>query len=504
MAYSKEDLRNAVEEVKSGTGVSIRGTAQKYGIPRSTLHDHISGRHEQVGKGGPTVLTSTEEREIALTCMSLGEMGFGLTRDLVEIVLFEYIKEQQIPNPFPSGIPGRDWWQRFMKRWPCLSERKPQHLSKSRAKASHPEIINGWFDRVEELARSVSLDFSDPATAQRLWNCDETGLCTAAGAKSLLVKRGSRQVSEVSSGSDHEYITIHCAGCASGEQLPPFILYKGKNMYRRWMVGGPAGALYGISESGWMDPANFLSWFLKLFLPAVSHLTAKGPVLLFFDGHYSHISLELIRAARQSNVHLLCLPPNTTHILQPLDVGAFSPLKNSWRKILKLYKLQTKGQKATKETFPSLIAQLWESLKPEHCKGGFRGAGLFPLSRQHVLAKLPPSPALVETEQASGESRDSRQQIRHVTCDSCGHEMPATPLIKTHLTSYFTGVLQIQRERPEKGKRNNMKIRLEGETVTSDEFLQILEEQQKEKEEKKKGKKKKAAEQSHEGNWFIK
>jgi len=45
-----------------------------------------------------------------------------------------------------------------------------------------------------------------------------------------------------------------------------------------------------------------------------------------------------------------------------------------------------------------------------------------------------------------------------------------------------------------------MKIRLEGETVTSDEFLEILEEQQK-KEEKKKGKKgkKKAAEQSCEG-----
>jgi len=48
--------------------------------------------------------------------------------------------------------------------------------------------------------------------------------------------------------------------------------------------------------------------------------------------------------------------------------------------------------------------------------------------------------------------------------------MPATPLIKTHLTSYFTSVLQLQKERPEKGKRNNMKIRLKGETVTSDEL----------------------------------
>jgi len=88
---------------------------------------------------------------------------------------------------------------------------------------------------------------------------------------------------------------------------------------------------------------------------------------------------------------------------------------------LKLYRLQTKGQKATKENFPSLVTQLWESFKPEHCKGGFRGAGLFP--------------ALVESEQANSESEHSRPQTKHVTCDSFGHEMPATPLITTHLTS---------------------------------------------------------------------
>ena len=140
-----------------------------------------------------TVLTASEEREVALACMTLGDMGFGLTRSLVEIVLTEYIKEQQIPNPFHSGIPGQDWWERFLRRWPCLSERKPQHLSKKRAETSHPDVINGWFDRVEELA-SVDLDLSDPASANRLWNCDETGLCTAAGAKTLLVKRGSKRV----------------------------------------------------------------------------------------------------------------------------------------------------------------------------------------------------------------------------------------------------------------------------------------------------------------------
>ena len=49
-------------------------------------------------------------------------------------------------------------------------------------------------------------------------------------------------------GSCREYITVHCAGSASGEQLPPFILYKGKNLFKRWTEGGAVGALYDVSD----------------------------------------------------------------------------------------------------------------------------------------------------------------------------------------------------------------------------------------------------------------
>ena len=44
------------------------------------------------------------------------------------------------------------------------------------------------------------------------------------------------------------------------------------------------------------------------------------PVLLIQDGHASHMSIGLIELARANDVHLLCLPAHTTHILQPLDV----------------------------------------------------------------------------------------------------------------------------------------------------------------------------------------
>ena len=72
-------------------------------------------------------------------------MGFGITRELVEAVLFDYIKDNDIPNPFNGGVPGKDWWQGFMRCWPMLSKRKPQHLSLKRAQAGDREIIGACF-----------------------------------------------------------------------------------------------------------------------------------------------------------------------------------------------------------------------------------------------------------------------------------------------------------------------------------------------------------------------
>jgi hypothetical protein len=48
--------------------------------------------------------------------------------------------------------------------------------------------------------------------------------------------------------------------------------------------------------------------------------------MMVFDGHGSHISSEVIRACVMNKVILLCLPPPTTQLLQPLNIGLFAPL----------------------------------------------------------------------------------------------------------------------------------------------------------------------------------
>ena len=94
------------------------------------------------GAGKPTILTQDKEQEIVYCCQVLQELGFGLTKQNVAAIVSEYIAKTERENPFTNGIPGRDWWTRFLQRWPGLVQCKPQHLPKQRALAGNPTREN--------------------------------------------------------------------------------------------------------------------------------------------------------------------------------------------------------------------------------------------------------------------------------------------------------------------------------------------------------------------------
>ena len=100
------------------------------------------GKASKVGAGRPTVFTEQEKKEIVISCQVLQGLGYGLTRDIVNDILRNFLKDLKRPNPFKDGTPGPDWREGFLQRWPKLTERKPQHLSAKRATAASPETPN--------------------------------------------------------------------------------------------------------------------------------------------------------------------------------------------------------------------------------------------------------------------------------------------------------------------------------------------------------------------------
>lgn len=132
--------------------------------------------------------------------------------------------------------------------------------------------------------------------------------------------------------------------------------------------------------------------------------------MLIGDNLSSHLSLEVIRACEQNDISFIFLPPNSTHLCQPLDVSFFRPLKTAWRQILTSRK-KTEGRKQAaipKDTFPRLLRQLNECISDNaesNIKSGFLKCGIVPLNREKVLERLPEEPtAETETEDQSAAS----------------------------------------------------------------------------------------------------
>ena len=82
------------------------------------------------------------------------------------------------------------------------------------------------------------------------------------------------------------------------------------------------------------------------------------------------------------------MPAHSSHILQPLNVGCFSPLKTAYGRQIKNY-MRCYINHITKLEFLPAFKEAWKAIfTKENICGGFRGAGLVPYDPEHVISNL--------------------------------------------------------------------------------------------------------------------
>ena len=140
---------------------------------------------------------------------------------------------------------------------------------------------------------------------------------------------------------------VACAS-AAGFALPPMVIWDRQTLSPELTIGEVPGTVYGLSKKGWIDCELFDAWFINHFL---RYAPTARPVLLMLDGHSSHYCPDIIRLAAKHQVILFALPPNTTHISQPLDKGCFSPLKEAWKQVCHNFLTANPGMVVTRYQF---------------------------------------------------------------------------------------------------------------------------------------------------------
>ena len=261
-----------------------------------------------------------------------------------------------------------------------LTRRKPETLTTHRANHMTRDICDNFF----ELWKKVLVDNTMKENcADRIFNLDETGLNTSSSSRLVYTKKGARDAYLKAPDAGKTMYSVLFCGSASGVYLPPMVVYKSKNLYQNWMLDGPKGCVYTCNESGYMMDINFETVFSKCFVKEVSSLVK--PVVLTFDGHGSHLTYQTIKEAKDNDIILVCLPPHTSHALQPMDVAVFKGLKDTWQNILQqFYSDCRQKNRCDKSEFPKLLAKLCNRLKPESLVNGFKESGLYPLDRSKV------------------------------------------------------------------------------------------------------------------------
>lgn len=62
--------------------------------------------------------------------------------------------------------------------------------------------------------------------------------------------------------------------------------------------------------------------------------------MLFVDGYSSHLTQPLSAFCAEHEIELVVLHPNSTHIIQPMDVSLFKSLKIAWKQTICGYQIK--------------------------------------------------------------------------------------------------------------------------------------------------------------------
>ena len=402
-SYSREQLQDAVSAVIS-SDMTRHAAASAFGIPESTLRGHVKRyreKHLQEHSAGPSLqgcvsdlaqsqltcprrgvvkaVPSQVEQEVVVAALSAVQIGFTLNSDWLYAFIVDMAKEglKGLDQPDLRLTPTRNWARQLVSNCPSLRSLLPSLRRRSIG-------LVQWYNVYERLLVSLGfLGASDVHT--RVWSVEEVGFSHGADVDWPVVRHS---VAEYAS-SREGYFSVLCCGSACGHLLPPLVVFSGKVLEGATIRRGPPGALYGVSDSGWVDSGHFFEWFQD-FVDVLYNRNVSRPVVLLVSDRVDYLSLHLLRLAEDNRVHILAMPPSLS---SPFMSGVFKQAGDMWGRSVRSHCTSTNVPAANNVVCAGMLSELWQTLVTPYCLvTAFRNSGLLPFR-----------PAMPPTDKEEGE-----------------------------------------------------------------------------------------------------
>ncbi|KAJ8893634.1 hypothetical protein PR048_006234 [Dryococelus australis] len=367
------------------------------------------------------------------------EMGFGLTVNQIRHLAYKSAEQSGSQHPFnkTKGMAGWFWWVNFKSRY-GVTPRQPENLALYRASTPNREILNYFYTKLENLAESLQVTH----WPGRVWNVDETGLTYVMKPNKVVTVVGKKYV------YTHTYaergITTPVLGCvsASGLSVPPIIIFKAVRMVDGLVENLIPGGLVSLPKNGWINTDLFLEWFSHFLV----NIPPQIPVILLMDSHASHLSPQILELAAKNVVHIGTFSSHTTHLLQPLDVGLYKPLRSYWKKELDALMHSHPGEnQADQAIAPSLVTERPQAHQKSINDGNTTHKPSFQLpqtNQERVTPKRDPKAKMISPTSQTGPSSAQDATSYNPTPD---------------VTISHQKILPLKQTRPSKSKQINIR-----------------------------------------------
>ncbi|RQM30957.1 hypothetical protein B5M09_013375 [Aphanomyces astaci] len=373
--YSRDQFAAALDQaLDSENGQSVNYIANDAKIPQTTLKEAVRRARsgdEMKQRGRKLALTVDMESDLREWALAMQARKMPVTADeLIE-------GATKIIDGFtPGATLTRGWYDGFMKRSHDLTHRKSQSISNARNFVTDDDV-DALYAKIKAAIVLVGND------AARVYNMDETGFAPKRHANKVIAQVGSTNVWSQEASLNFHMTIVGCIG-ANGTVSPPLFVLPGASVLAdAFEVLTVEHAALASTSSGFMNSGLFLAW-LKMFSKATGDVTK--PVLLVYDGCASHYSVDIVDQAQKLGIILFLLPPNSTHLFQPLDVGVFRPLKRNIRAEIRQFVWTNPSRTISKRDAIELACKTWAvSMRSDLCVRAFAATGIFPPNLETML-----------------------------------------------------------------------------------------------------------------------
>lgn len=361
----------------------ISHAAFKYNIPERTLRDRLKALNPSLSKSAEGIrrrkLTPAAEQFLTTFYAICDARNTQMTvkqADAICKLMAETTGEYSLFNfqPGPDGDMslsrfladrevqlGKSFGWRFRLR-NGFSSSRPKRMDSNRLNASNVNNIAMWLS--DEAYRILSC-----TPRELIYNADEIGFAHTIDNSSRHSRYVSVNVPKSSGGRGVIYkvkekdenlktlTTVTACVSAAGKIIPPMVtaassIAKSRtdcvtsnsrfecNAQQKLHPEAGRNVRTIFTQNGWNNSRAFMEYIKWFDYQTREAATVSGgdssqahlkKRVLIVDNHFSHYGRAVLDYVTENNILLLLLPPNTTHILQPLDVGVFSSFKKQVR-----------------------------------------------------------------------------------------------------------------------------------------------------------------------------